>query len=70
MATALETFRPAYLRNVDNQFVEWDRNVLYVGTDNGLYVMHTPALGAPSLEPAPVSEWWPRGANVGAATQT
>jgi hypothetical protein len=57
----------SYLRNVDNQFVEWDRNVMYVGTDNGLYVMSTPALGEPSLEPAPVSQWWPRGANVGAA---
>jgi hypothetical protein len=40
---------------------------MYVGTDNGLYVMSTPALGEPSLEPAPVSQWWPRGANVGAA---
>jgi hypothetical protein len=63
---SLENVR-SYLRNVDNQLVEWDRNILYVGTDNGLYVMSTPALGAPRLEPAPVRQWWPRGANVGAA---
>lgn len=47
----------SYNRTVDNAFVEWDRRVMYVASDTGIYVVSTPALGKPVLEPRPVAEW-------------
>jgi hypothetical protein len=47
-------------------FIEWDRNLIWVGTHEGTYCMSSPALGKPVLEPRPVSEWTVPHANRGA----
>jgi hypothetical protein len=38
-------------------FIEWDRNLIWVGTHEGTYCLSTPALGKPVLEPRRVDEW-------------
>lgn len=38
-------------------FIEWDRNLIWVGTHAGTYCLSSPALGKPVLEPRKVSEW-------------
>lgn len=60
----LETFGSGN-RNTDNVFVEWDRNLIYSATDTGLYVLATPALGAPKVQPMPVHRWSLKGLNAG-----
>jgi hypothetical protein len=57
----------SYPRDVDAVFVEWDRKLMWVGTGTGLYLVTSPALGKPVLEPMPVKEWSLQGLNVGAA---
>jgi len=44
-------------RTVDNVLIEWDRNVIYVASDTGIYVVSCPNLGKPLLDPMPVAEW-------------
>ncbi len=44
-------------RTVDNCLIEWDRRIIWVAADTGLYAVTTPALGKPILEPMPVREW-------------
>lgn len=41
----------------ENVFIEWDRNLIWVGTHEGTYCLSTPALGKPVLEPRRVGEW-------------
>jgi hypothetical protein len=38
-------------------FVEWDRNLIWVTTHEGLYCMSTPLLGKPVLKPMKVERW-------------
>ena len=47
----------SFLRSTEGVFVEWDRRLIWVGTDTGLYLLSSPHLGEPVLEPMPVSEW-------------
>ncbi len=47
----------SYHRPVQNVYVEWDRRLIWVGTDTGLYVLSSPHLGDPVLEPLRVTEW-------------
>ena len=47
----------SYTRNTDNVFIEWDRKLIWVATDTGLYLLTTAELGDPVLEPLPVTEW-------------
>ena len=47
----------SYTRNTDNVFVEWDRKLIWTATDTGLYLLTSPKLGDPVLEPLKVSEW-------------
>jgi hypothetical protein len=55
----------SYPRDTDNVFVEWDRKLMWVGTGTGLYLVVSPALGKPIVEPMPVREWSLKGLNVG-----
>jgi hypothetical protein len=57
----------SYPRDTDNVFVEWDRKLMWVGTGTGLYLVTSPALGKPLLEPMAVAEWTLPGLNVGHA---
>jgi len=52
-------------RSVDNVFVEWDRKLIWLGTNNGLYLLSSPDLGAPVLEPRAVEAWSLEGLNEG-----
>jgi len=60
----LEVFR-SFNRPVQNVYVEWDRRLMWVGTNTGLYLLSSPHLGEPVLEPMPVTEWTVPGVNVG-----
>lgn len=49
----------------ETAFVEWDRNLIWLGTHDGTYCLSTPALGEPVLEPRKVERWTVAHANVG-----
>ncbi len=51
-------------------FVEWDRNLIWLTTHEGLYCLSTPALGKPVLEPMKVTKWSVPHINVGWDQQT
>ncbi len=55
----------SYNRTVDNVFIEWDRRIIWIGTDTGLYALEAPALGKPITGPMPVKEWSLPGLNAG-----
>jgi hypothetical protein len=38
-------------------FIEWDRNLIWLSTHAGLYLLSAPFLGKPVLKPMPVSRW-------------
>ncbi len=46
-------------------FVEWDRNLIWLGTHHGTYCLSSPALGKPVLEPRKVERWTIAHANLG-----
>jgi hypothetical protein len=48
-------------------FVEWDRNLMWVGTGTGIYLVTSPLLGKPVLQPMRVAEWSIPGLNQGHA---
>ncbi|MGE0451112.1 MAG: LVIVD repeat-containing protein [Vicinamibacterales bacterium] len=48
-----ETWR----RRDTSVFVEWDRNIIWVGSNGGLYALSCPFLGKPVLEPKKVERW-------------
>jgi hypothetical protein len=52
-------------RSADSVFVEWDRGLIWLATNDGLYLLATPELGPPVLEPRRVSEWSLEGLNAG-----
>lgn len=56
-----------YERGSDSVFVEWDRRLLWLATNDGLYLLSTPQLGEPVLGPLPVKRWSLPGVNVGLA---
>jgi hypothetical protein len=54
-------------RTVDNVLVEWDRNLIHVAADTGIYTLSCPALGKAILDPMPVANWSLAKLNEGAA---
>lgn len=54
----------------ENVFVEWDRNLIWFATHEGLYCLSTPFLGEPILEPRKVEKWSVPHCNVGWDDQT
>jgi hypothetical protein len=54
----------------ENVFIEWDRNLIWIGTHEGTYCLSSPALGKPVLEPAKVQRWSIPFCNVGWDNQT
>jgi hypothetical protein len=50
--------------------VEWDRNLIWMTTHEGLYCMSTPSLGKPVLEPRRVTRWTVPHFNAGWDDQT
>ena len=43
----------------------WDRKLIWLGTNNGLYLLSSEDLGEPVLEALEVSEWSLDGLNAG-----
>src|ERR1700676_614605 len=54
----------------ENCFVEWDRNLIWVGCHEGSYCLSCPALGKPITEPRKVDKWSVAHCNVGWDEQT
>jgi hypothetical protein len=54
----------------ENVFVEWDRNLIWLTTHEGVYCLSTPFLGKPVLEPRRVARWSVEHLNVGFDDQT
>lgn len=48
---------PSYYRDTDNVFIEWDRRLIWLATTTGIYLLSSPELGEPILEPRPVESW-------------
>ena len=55
----------SYARDADSVFVEWDRKLLWLATNSGLYLLSSPDLGPPTLGPLLVTEWSLSGLNAG-----
>ena len=53
-------------RGTEGALIEWDRKIIHVFTDTGLYILSTPALGEPVLGPLKPERWNPEGYNAGA----
>ncbi|MBZ5642444.1 MAG: hypothetical protein LAO19_06775 [Acidobacteriia bacterium] len=51
-------------------FVEWDRNLIWVGTHEGTYCLSCPALGKPVTEPTKIERWSQPFYNLGWDDQT
>jgi hypothetical protein len=43
--------------DTESVFIEWDRNLIWVGTHSGTYCLSSPALGRPVLEPREIERW-------------
>jgi hypothetical protein len=54
----------------ENVFIEWDRNLIWIGTHEGTYCLSSPALGKPILEPTKIQKWSVPFANAGWDDQT
>ena len=54
----------------EDVFVEWDRNLIWIGTHEGSYCLSCPALGKPVTEPTKVQRWTVPPCNAGWDAQT
>ncbi len=54
----------------ENVFVEFDRNLIWIGTHEGSYCLSCPALGKAVTEPTKVAKWSIPHCNVGWDDQT
>jgi hypothetical protein len=66
----IENFSSWFRGVGENVFIEWDRNLIWFTTHEGLYCMSTPFLGKPILEPHRVEKWSVAHCNVGFDDQT
>ena len=55
----------SYERSADSVFVEWDRRLVWLATNNGLYLLESPDLGEPHLAAMRPTEWSLDGLNDG-----
>lgn len=61
----MDDYMSWYRGTSENVFVEWDRNLIWLGTHEGSYCLSTPALGEPVLKPRKVAKWSVPHGNVG-----
>jgi len=54
-----------YYRDTDAVFIEWDRNLVWAGTHQGLVLLSTELLGKPVLKAKEVKEWTMPAVNAG-----
>jgi len=43
--------------DTETVFVEWDRNLIWVGTHAGTYCLSSPVLGRPTMQPRAIERW-------------
>jgi hypothetical protein len=55
----------SHYRDSDNVFIEWDRRLVWLASNTGLYLLSTPLLGEPVLQPMAIEDWAAAGVNVG-----
>ena len=53
-------------RGTEGGLIEWDRNIIHVFADTGLFILSSPALGEPVLGPLKPERWSVEGLNAGA----
>ena len=66
----IEKYESWWRGTTENVFIEWDRNLIWIGTHEGTYCLSSPALGKPVLEPTKVQRWSIPSCNVGWDDQT
>jgi hypothetical protein len=66
----IEQYETWWRGTSENVFVEWDRNLIWLGTHAGTYCLSTPVLGKPVLEPRRIERWSVAHCNVGWDDQT
>jgi hypothetical protein len=66
----LEKYETWWRGTTENVFVEWDRNLIWIGTHEGTYCLSTPALGKPVLEARKIERWSVPHCNAGWDDQT
>jgi|ERR1019366_2361564 hypothetical protein len=66
----MENYESWWRGTSENVFVEWDRNLIWLGTHEGTYCLSTPALGKPLFEPRKIEKWSVAHCNVGWDDQT
>ncbi len=57
----------SFNRSVESVFIEWDRKLIWAGSDSGLYLLSSPHLGEPVLGAMAVREWTLPGLNAAPA---
>ncbi|MEW5984560.1 MAG: hypothetical protein AB1806_19590 [Acidobacteriota bacterium] len=63
--SSLESWDDYFRDGAETTLVEWDRNLIWVGTHTGTYCLSTPALGKPVLEPRKIEKWTLAHCNAG-----
>jgi len=66
----IDNYESWWRGSTENVFVEWDRNLIWVGTHAATYCLSCPALGKPVLEPRKVERWTVPHCNAGWDDQT
>ena len=66
----LEKYESWWRGTTENVFVEWDRNLIWIGTHEGTYCLSTPALGKPATEARKIEKWSIPHVNAGWDDQT
>lgn len=61
----IDDYMSWYRGTSENVFIEWDRNLIWLGTHEGSYCLSSPALGEPVLEPRRIANWTVPHGNLG-----
>ena len=66
----MNDFNSWWRGTTENVFVEWDRNLIWIGTHEGSYCLSCPFLGKPVTEPTKIAKWSQPFYNAGWDAQT
>lgn len=66
----MENYESWFRGTGESVFIEWDRNLIWLGSRAGTYCLSTPTLGKPVLEPRRIEKWTVAHANAGWDDQT
>lgn len=66
----IDNYQEWFRDGAETVFVEWDRNLIWLGAHAGTFCLSTPALGKPVLEPRRIEKWTVAHGNLGWDDQT